>query len=165
GQKPLGVLTLYTKLRQDLPTVTEDAIVEALRRRFFKHKIYTYASNILVALNPNKFLPAYYNPKYVKLYENQPLGKLSPHIFAMADLAYRAMLNCKVDQCMVMSGESGSGKTESSSYLVHCLTALSQQTYCSGMERAILGASPVLQVGNVMFFKKKKTFFSLLQFC
>ncbi|XP_019712314.1 unconventional myosin-IXb-like isoform X4 [Hippocampus comes] len=132
-----------------LPTVTEDAIVEALRRRFFKHKIYTYASNILVALNPNKFLPAYYNPKYVKLYENQPLGKLSPHIFAMADLAYRAMLNCKVDQCMVMSGESGSGKTESSSYLVHCLTALSQQTYCSGMERAILGASPVLQAfGN-----------------
>ncbi|XP_051944820.1 unconventional myosin-IXb isoform X3 [Hippocampus zosterae] len=132
-----------------LPTVTEDAIVEALRRRFFKHKIYTYASNILVALNPNKFLPAYYNPKYVKLYENQPLGKLSPHIFAMADLAYRAMLNCKVDQCLVMSGESGSGKTESSSYLVHCLTALSQQTYCSGMERAILGASPVLQAfGN-----------------
>ncbi|XP_077379220.1 unconventional myosin-IXb isoform X2 [Festucalex cinctus] len=132
-----------------LPAVTEDAIVEALRCRFLKQKIYTYASNILVALNPNKFLPAYYNPKYVKLYENQPLSKLSPHIFAMADLAYRAMLNYKVDQCMVMSGESGSGKTESSSYLVHCLTALSQQTYCSGMERAILGASPVLQAfGN-----------------
>ncbi|XP_077414484.1 unconventional myosin-IXb isoform X2 [Vanacampus margaritifer] len=132
-----------------LPAVTEDDIVEVLRCRFLKHKIYTYASNILVTLNPNKFLPAYYNPKYVKLYENQPLGKLSPHIFAMADLAYRAMLNYKVDQCMVMSGESGSGKTESSSYLVHCLTALSQQTYCSGMERAILGASPVLQAfGN-----------------
>ncbi|KAM9791387.1 unconventional myosin-IXb isoform 4-T4 [Syngnathus typhle] len=132
-----------------LPAVTEDAVVEALRSRFLQRKIYTYASNILVALNPNKFLPVYYNPKYVKLYENQPLGKLSPHIFAMANLAYRSMLKCKADQCMVMSGESGSGKTESSSYLVHCLTALSQQTYCSGMERAILGASPVLQAfGN-----------------
>ncbi|XP_061549629.1 unconventional myosin-IXb isoform X2 [Phycodurus eques] len=132
-----------------LPAVTEDAVVEALQRRFLKRKIYTYAGNVLIALNPNKFLPLYYNPKYVKMYENQPLCKLSPHIFAMADLAYRTMLNRKVDQCMVMSGESGSGKTESSSYLVHCLTALSQQTYCSGMERAILGSSPVLQAfGN-----------------
>ncbi|XP_057712597.1 unconventional myosin-IXb isoform X3 [Corythoichthys intestinalis] len=133
----------------NLPAVTEDAVVETLCHRFLKRKIYTYAGNILIALNPNKFLPVYYNPKYVKMYENQPLGKLSPHIFAMADTAYRAMLNHKVDQCMVMSGESGSGKTESSSYLVHCLTALSQQTYCSGMERSILGASPVLQAfGN-----------------
>ncbi|XP_061694252.1 unconventional myosin-IXb isoform X2 [Syngnathoides biaculeatus] len=132
-----------------LPAVTEDTVVEALRRRFLKRKIYTYAGNVLIALNPNKFLPAYYNPKYVKMYENQPLGKLSPHIFAVADMAYRTMLNRKVDQCMVISGESGSGKTESSSYLVHCLTALSQQTYCSGMERIILGSSPVLQAfGN-----------------
>ncbi|XP_061834774.1 unconventional myosin-IXb isoform X2 [Nerophis lumbriciformis] len=133
----------------DLPTLTEDSILEALRQRFHQHKIYTYASNILLALNPNKFLPLYYNPKYVKMYENQPLGKLSPHIFAMADLAYRAMLNRKVDQCIVLSGESGSGKTESGSYLVHCLTALSQQTYCTGIERTVLGASPVLEAfGN-----------------
>ncbi|XP_054618335.1 unconventional myosin-IXb isoform X2 [Dunckerocampus dactyliophorus] len=133
----------------NLSTVTEDSILEALRQRFQKHKIYTYARNILLALNPNKFLPLYYNPKYVKMYENQPLGKLSPHIFAMADLAYRAMLNRKADQCIVMSGQSGSGKTESGGYLVHCLTALSQQTYSSGMERTVLGASPVLEAfGN-----------------
>ncbi|XP_061879808.1 unconventional myosin-IXb isoform X2 [Entelurus aequoreus] len=133
----------------DLPTLTEDSILEVLRQRFHQHKIYTYASNILLALNPNKFLPLYYNPKYVKMYENQPLGKLSPHIFAMADLAYRAMLNRKVDQCIVLSGESGSGKTESGSYLVHCLTALSQQTYSTGIERTVLGASPVLEAfGN-----------------
>ncbi|XP_061776818.1 unconventional myosin-IXb isoform X2 [Nerophis ophidion] len=133
----------------DLPTLTEDSILEALRQRFHQHKIYTYARNILLALNPNKFLPLYYNPKYVKMYENQPLGKLSPHIFAMANLAYRAMLNRKVDQCIVLSGESGSGKTESGSYLVHCLTALSQQTYSTGIERTVLGASPVLEAfGN-----------------
>nr|XP_057922694.1 unconventional myosin-IXb [Doryrhamphus excisus] len=133
----------------NLPTVTEDSILEVLRQRFQKHKIYTYASNILLALNPNKFLPLYYNPKYVKMYENQPLGKLSPHIFAMADLAYRAMLTRKANQCIVMSGQSGSGKTESGSYLIHCLTALSQQTYSSGMERTVLGASPVLEAfGN-----------------
>ncbi|KAM9844841.1 unconventional myosin-IXb isoform 2-T3 [Aulostomus maculatus] len=133
----------------NLPTVTENGIVEALCERFYKHKIYTYVSNILIAMNPNKFLPVYYNPKYIKMYENQPLGKLSPHIFAMADVAYRAMLNRQVNQCIVISGGSGSGKTESSSYLIHCLTALSQRTYSSGLERIILGASPVLEAfGN-----------------
>uniref|UniRef100_A0A8D0DC83 Myosin IXb n=1 Tax=Sander lucioperca TaxID=283035 RepID=A0A8D0DC83_SANLU len=129
----------------NLQTVTEKSILEALRQRFYKLKIYTYVSNILIAINPNKFLPLYYNPKYVKLYENQPLGKLSPHIFAIADVAFRAMLNRQVNQCIVLSGESGSGKTESRSYLIHCLTALSQKTYSSGLERTILGSGPVLE--------------------
>ncbi|XP_070774290.1 unconventional myosin-IXb isoform X2 [Enoplosus armatus] len=133
----------------NLQTVTEESILEALRQRFYRLKIYTYASNILIAINPNKFLPVYYNPKYVKMYENQPLGKLSPHIFAIADVAFRAMLNRQVNQCIVISGESGSGKTESSSYLIHCLTALSQKTYSTGLERTILGAGPVLEAfGN-----------------
>lgn len=131
-----------------LDAVTERGIVEALRRRFCKHKIYTYVGNILVALNPNKFLPVFYNPKYIKMYENQPLGRLSPHIFAVADQAYRAMLSRQRNQCIVISGESGSGKTESSSYLVHCLTALSQKTYSNGLKRTVLGATPVLEVGS-----------------
>ncbi|XP_056276289.1 unconventional myosin-IXb isoform X2 [Pseudoliparis swirei] len=133
----------------DLQTVTEEGILEVLRQRFYRLKIYTYASNILIAINPNKFLPLYYNPKYVKMYENQPLGKLSPHIFAIADVALRAMLNRQVNQCIVLSGESGSGKTESSSYLIHCLTAISKKTYSSGLERTVLGAGPVLEAfGN-----------------
>lgn len=131
-----------------LPYVTEDSITETLRQRFYKLKIYTYTSNVLIAINPNKFLPVYYNPKYVKMYENQPLGKLSPHIFAIAAAAFRNMLSSQVNQCIVISGESGSGKTESCSYLVHCLTALSQQTYSSGLERTILGSGPVLEVGH-----------------
>lgn len=131
-----------------LQTVTEQSVLEALRQRFYKLKIYTYASSILIAINPNKLLPVYYNPKYVKMYENQPLGKLSPHIFAIADVAFRAMLSRQVNQCIVISGESGSGKTESSSYLIHCLTALSQKTYSTGLERTILGAGPVLEVGH-----------------
>ncbi len=130
----------------NLKTVTEESIVEALRQRFYRLKIYTYASNILIAINPNKFLPVYYNPKYVKMYENQPLGKLSPHIFAIADVAFRAMLNRQVNQCIVISGESGSGKTESSSYLIHCLTALSHKSYSGGLKRTILGAGPVIEV-------------------
>ncbi|CAL8344099.1 unnamed protein product [Merluccius merluccius] len=83
------------------------------------------------------------------MYEDQPLGKLSPHIYAVANAAYRAMLGRRRDQCVVISGESGSGKTESSSYLVHCLTALSQKRYAGGAERTLLGAGPVLEAfGN-----------------
>ncbi|XP_019109785.2 unconventional myosin-IXb isoform X2 [Larimichthys crocea] len=133
----------------NLPDVTEESTLETLRQRFYQRKIYTYASDLLIAINPNKFLPVYYNPKYVKMYENQPLGKLSPHIFAIADVAFRTMLNRQVNQCIVISGESGSGKTESSSYLIHCLTALSQKTYCGGLKRTVLGAGPVLEAfGN-----------------
>ncbi|XP_053285844.1 unconventional myosin-IXb isoform X6 [Pleuronectes platessa] len=132
----------------NLPALNEDRILNNLRTRFYKKKIYTYAGSILIAINPFKFLPIY-NPKYVKMYENHQLGKLEPHIFAIADVAYYAMLRKRVNQCIVISGESGSGKTQSTNFLIHCLTALSQKGYASGVERTILGAGPVLEAfGN-----------------
>ncbi|KAI7790960.1 putative unconventional myosin-IXb [Triplophysa rosa] len=132
----------------NLPVLNEDSILANLRNRFQKKKIYTYAGSILVAVNPFKFLPIY-NPKYVKMYENHQLGKLEPHIFAIADVAYYTMLRKHVNQCIVISGESGSGKTQSTNFLIHCLTALSQKGYASGVERTILGAGPVLEAfGN-----------------
>ncbi|XP_043358557.1 unconventional myosin-IXb isoform X7 [Dermochelys coriacea] len=132
----------------NLSNLTETTLLENLKRRFLKHKIYTYAGSILIAINPFKFLPIY-NPKYVKMYENHQLGKLEPHIFAIADVAYHTMLKKHVNQCIVISGESGSGKTQSTNFLIHCLTALSQKGYASGVERTILGAGPVLEAfGN-----------------
>ncbi|XP_046953269.1 unconventional myosin-IXb isoform X6 [Lynx rufus] len=132
----------------NLPELTEENLLKNLRHRFLQQKIYTYAGSILVAVNPFKFLPIY-NPKYVKMYENQQLGKLEPHVFALADVAYYAMLRKHVNQCIVISGESGSGKTQSTNFLIHCLTALSQKGYASGVERTILGAGPVLEAfGN-----------------
>ncbi|KAG8454853.1 hypothetical protein GDO86_001176 [Hymenochirus boettgeri] len=132
----------------NLPKLTEDAILENLKTRFLKHQIYTYAGSILIAINPFKFLPIY-NPKYVKMYDNHQLGKLEPHIFAIADVSYHTMLKKRVNQCIVISGESGSGKTQSTNFLIHCLTALSQKGYASGVERTILGAGPVLEAfGN-----------------
>ncbi|XP_065133061.1 unconventional myosin-IXb isoform X3 [Paramisgurnus dabryanus] len=132
----------------NLSELTEESILATLRHRFHKQKIYTFASNILIAVNPFKFLPIY-NPRYVKMYENHTLGKLDPHIFAIADAAFHTMLNKQVNQCIVISGESGSGKTQSTNFLIHCLTALSQKGYTSGVERTILGAGPVLEAfGN-----------------
>ncbi|KAM5237945.1 unconventional myosin-IXb [Ctenodactylus gundi] len=132
----------------DLPELSEASLLQNLRLRFLQHKIYTYAGSILVAVNPFRFLPIY-NPRYVKLYEKQQLGHLEPHVFALADVAYRAMLRHRRSQCVVISGESGSGKTQSTNFLIHCLTALSQKGHASGVERTILGAGPVLEAfGN-----------------
>ncbi|XP_036203741.1 unconventional myosin-IXa isoform X12 [Myotis myotis] len=131
-----------------LPYLNEKTLLENLRNRFKHEKIYTYVGSILIVINPFKFLPIY-NPKYVKMYDNHQLGKLEPHIYAVADVAYHTMLQRKKNQCIVISGESGSGKTQSTNFLIHHLTALSQKGFASGVEQIILGAGPVLEAfGN-----------------
>ncbi|XP_027009366.2 unconventional myosin-IXb isoform X2 [Tachysurus fulvidraco] len=131
-----------------LAVINEASILETLRCRFYRSQIYTYASNILISINPFKFLPIY-NPKNLHRYENCILGKEEPHIFAIADAAFWAMLNKRSNQCIVISGESGSGKTQSTNFIIHCLTALSRKGCTSGVERTILGAGPVLEAfGN-----------------
>uniref|UniRef100_A0AAY4CN01 Uncharacterized protein n=1 Tax=Denticeps clupeoides TaxID=299321 RepID=A0AAY4CN01_9TELE len=132
----------------NLPDLNEKTLLDNLRSRFKQEKIYTYVGSILIVINPFKFLPIY-NPKYVKMYDNHHLGKLEPHIYAVADVAYHAMLQRRRDQCIVISGESGSGKTQSTNFLIHHLTALSQKGFASGVEQTILGAGPVLEAfGN-----------------
>ncbi|XP_044259100.1 unconventional myosin-IXa-like [Tribolium madens] len=133
-----------------LPDLNEQTLLDNLRARFVAGHIYTYVGSILIALNPFKFYPIY-NPKYVKLYQNRKLGpNLPPHIFAVADTAYYCMLKDRKNQCIVISGESGSGKTESTNFLLHHLTALSQKgSHGSGVEQTILSAGPVLEAfGN-----------------
>ncbi|XP_071450412.1 unconventional myosin-IXb-like isoform X2 [Hetaerina americana] len=132
-----------------LPDLNEQTLLDNLRARFCASHIYTYVGSILIAVNPFKFYPIY-NPKYVKLYQSRRLGELPPHIFAIADAAYHSMLKDKCNQCIVISGESGSGKTESTNFLLHHLTALSQKgRHGSGVEQTILSAGPVLEAfGN-----------------
>lgn len=131
-----------------LPELNERSLLDNLRSRFRQERIYTYVGSILIVINPFKFLPIY-NPKYVKMYDNHTLGELEPHIYAVADVAYHTMLQRQRNQCIVISGESGSGKTQSTNFLIHHLTALSQKGFASGVEQIILGAGPVLEAfGN-----------------
>lgn len=132
-----------------LPELTERSLLDNLRSRFRQERIYTYVGSILIVINPFQFLPIY-NPKYVKMYDNHALGDLEPHIYAVADVAYHAMLQRRRNQCIVISGESGSGKTQSTNFLIHHLTALSQKGFASGVEQIILGAGPVLEVRTPM---------------
>ena len=86
-----------------LPDLNEETLMDNLRARFQAGHIYTYVGSILIAVNPFKFYPIY-NPKYVKLYQNRRLGELPPHIFAVADAAYNAMMRDRKPQCIVISG-------------------------------------------------------------
>jgi myosin-9 len=87
-----------------LPDLNEETLMDNLRARFQAGHIYTYVGSILIAVNPFKFYPIY-NPKYVKLYQNRRLGELPPHIFAIADAAYNAMMRDRKPQCIVISGK------------------------------------------------------------
>ncbi|XP_047124730.1 unconventional myosin-IXa isoform X1 [Hydra vulgaris] len=132
----------------NLPILNEKVILEELCKRFCLGRIYTYIGGILIAINPFKYFPIY-NPKYVKAYQHKKLGELPPHVFAIADCAYDNMLKDRHDQCIVISGESGSGKTESTKLILHHLTALSHKTKATLLERTILAAGPVLEAfGN-----------------
>jgi len=149
--------------------LTEQTLLDNLRDRFNSGHIYTYIGPILVAVNPFSFFPIY-NPKYSRLYcQSRRLGALPPHIFAIADITYHkwdislfcpqickyilfSMMRIKENQCVVISGESGSGKTESVSFLLHHLTTLSQKggTGCT-IEQMLLSAGPVLEAfGNAV---------------
>jgi len=132
----------------DLPVLNETILLEKLQSRFQSGRIYTYVGGILIAINPFKYFPIY-NPKYVLSYQHKKLGELPPHIFAIADIAYHRMLKDRKNQCIVISGESGSGKTESTKLVLHHLTALSHKTQATILERTILAAGPVLEAfGN-----------------
>ncbi|EDO38834.1 predicted protein [Nematostella vectensis] len=123
-------------------------LLKHLQERFALGRIYTYVGEILLAVNPFRFFPIY-NPKFINVYNNKNLSSLPPHIFAIADVAFYRMLKEKKSQCIVISGESGSGKTESTKLIVHHLTALSRKTQASDVEKTILGVGPVLEAfGN-----------------
>ena len=86
-----------------------------------KDTIYTYVANILVAINPYKMKPELYNQKMIEKYKGKSLGTLPPHCYAIADKAYRDMKTFNQSQSMIVSGESGAGKTENTKFIIKYL--------------------------------------------
>merc|ERR1719409_1316599 len=86
-------------------------ILHALRQRFLNDEIYTSVGSILVSVNPFKPLPLY-TPSVVHKYSHRGSTELPPHVYALADNAYRGILFDGKDQSLIVSGESGAGKTE-----------------------------------------------------
>ncbi|XP_055853290.1 myosin-VIIa [Episyrphus balteatus] len=124
----------------------EAGILRNLLIRYKENLIYTYTGSILVAVNPYQILPIY-TGEQIKLYKERKIGELPPHIFAIGDNAYAHMKRFRQDQCIVISGESGAGKTESTKLILQYLAAISGKH--SWIEQQILEANPILEAfGN-----------------
>ncbi|XP_015221377.2 myosin-IIIb [Lepisosteus oculatus] len=139
--------------QEDLATLSdldEKSLLESLSNRFQQNHIYTYIGDILVAINPFKYLPLYEKAVSEK-YKNHEKSSLPPHIFAIADRSYQSMLGRLAtgpkNQCIVISGESGAGKTESTKHLLRHLMELCKAN--SQLEQQILQVNPLLEAfGN-----------------
>nr|XP_014348910.1 PREDICTED: unconventional myosin-VIIa [Latimeria chalumnae] len=129
-----------------LGDLNEAGILRNLLIRYRDHLIYTYTGSILVAVNPYQLLPIY-TPDQIRLYTNKKIGEMPPHIFAIADNCYFNMQRNSKDQCCIISGESGAGKTESTKLILQFLAAISGQH--SWIEQQVLEANPILEAfGN-----------------
>uniref|UniRef100_A0A3B4ZV92 Unconventional myosin-VI-like n=1 Tax=Stegastes partitus TaxID=144197 RepID=A0A3B4ZV92_9TELE len=127
--------------------LNEATLLNNVRVRYSKDKIYTFVANILIAVNPYYDIPKLYSPETIKQYRGRSLGTLPPHVYAIADKAYRDMKVLKMSQSIIVSGESGAGKTENTKFVLRYLTT----SYGTGqdIDERIVEANPLLEAfGN-----------------
>ncbi|KAL8456763.1 hypothetical protein ACS0TY_034855 [Phlomoides rotata] len=129
----------------------EPGVLQNLAARYELNEIYTYTGNILIAINPFQRLPHLYDTHMMEQYKGAALGELSPHVFAIGDVAYRAMINEGKSNSILVSGESGAGKTETTKMLMRYLAYLGGRSGIEGrtVEQQVLESNPVLEAfGN-----------------
>ncbi|KAH9659166.1 Myosin-11 [Citrus sinensis] len=146
-EEPAGGVDDMTKLSY----LHEPGVLRNLKTRYELNEIYTYTGNILIAINPFQRLPHIYDAHMMQQYKGAPFGELSPHVFAVADVAYRAMVNEGKSNSILVSGESGAGKTETTKMLMRYLAFLGGRTATEGrtVEQQVLESNPVLEAfGN-----------------
>ncbi|XP_059948729.1 unconventional myosin-X isoform X2 [Mesoplodon densirostris] len=116
----------------------------------------TYIGSIIASVNPYKTIAGLYSRDAMERYSRRHLGELPPHVFAIANECYRCLWKRHDNQCILISGESGAGKTESTKLILQFLSAISQQSLdlsskekTSCVEQAILESSPIMEAfGN-----------------
>uniref|UniRef100_A0A669F927 Unconventional myosin-X n=1 Tax=Oreochromis niloticus TaxID=8128 RepID=A0A669F927_ORENI len=144
---------------EDMSTLAElheAAIMHNLFLRYQKDNIYTNIGSILAAVNPYKQIAGLYDGAAVDLYSKHHMGELPPHIFAVANECYRCLWKRHDSQCVLISGESGAGKTESTKLLLKFLSVMSQNSAgtppserTTRVEQALVQSSPIMEAfGN-----------------
>uniref|UniRef100_A0A3B3HCB9 Myosin motor domain-containing protein n=1 Tax=Oryzias latipes TaxID=8090 RepID=A0A3B3HCB9_ORYLA len=139
-----------------LEDLHDGAIMHNLFLRYQQRQIYTYIGSILAAVNPYQLLPGLYDRQAMEMYSRHHLGEITPHIFAVANECYRSLWKRQQNQCILISGESGAGKTESTKLILKFLSAMSQHSLevscrdrASHVEEALLESSPIMEAfGN-----------------
>ncbi|KAK2095961.1 hypothetical protein P7K49_024995 [Saguinus oedipus] len=117
-----------------LDQVTMEDFMRNLQLRFEKGRIYTYIGEVLVSVNPYQELPLY-GPEAITRYQGRELYERPPHLYAVANAAYKAMKHRSRDTCIVISGESGAGKTEASKHIMQYIAAVTNPSQRAEVER------------------------------
>uniref|UniRef100_A0A7M4EQH0 Myosin IE n=1 Tax=Crocodylus porosus TaxID=8502 RepID=A0A7M4EQH0_CROPO len=107
-----------------LSKITEDSIVENLKKRYMDDYIFTYIGSVLISVNPFKQMP-YFGEKEIEMYQGAAQYENPPHIYALADNMYRNMIIDRENQCVIISGESGAGKTVAAKYIMGYISKVS----------------------------------------
>ncbi|XP_027900326.1 unconventional myosin-Va-like isoform X1 [Xiphophorus couchianus] len=136
----------------DLTTLSylhEPAVLHNLKVRFIDSKlIYTYCGIVLVAINPYESLPIY-EADIINAYSGQNMGDMDPHIFAVAEEAYKQMARDQINQSIIVSGESGAGKTVSAKYAMRYFATVSSSSEETNVEKRVLASNPIMEAfGN-----------------
>ncbi|NWT94575.1 MYO1A protein, partial [Urocynchramus pylzowi] len=128
-----------------LDPLTEESLVQTLQERFRRRDIYTYIGNVVISVNPYQSLPIY-TPEKVEEYRNCSFFAVKPHIYAIADDAYRSLRDRDRDQCILITGESGAGKTEASKLVMSYVAAVSSKgEEVNKVKEQLLQSNPVLE--------------------
>lgn len=128
-QKEPGVIDFVL-----LDKIDTDNFMKNLELRFKSGKIYTYIGEVCVSVNPYKTMNIYGNDQ-VEKYKGREIYENPPHIFAIADASHKVMKQQGRDTCIVISGESGSGKTEASKIIMKYIAAVTNQGGQKDIER------------------------------
>uniref|UniRef100_A0A8C2HZF2 Unconventional myosin-Id n=1 Tax=Cyprinus carpio TaxID=7962 RepID=A0A8C2HZF2_CYPCA len=117
-----------------LDNVSLEEFMANLKLRFEKGRIYTYIGEVVVSVNPYRAMNIY-GRDTIEQYKGRELYERPPHLFAIADAAYKAMKRRNKDTCIVISGESGAGKTEASKYIMQYIAAITNPSQRAEVER------------------------------
>ena len=137
-----------------LSYLNEPGVLHNLKDRYSLDSIYTYTGSILIAVNPFYPVPQLYGEHMMYSYRDRMLGELSPHVYAIAEEAFRQMSQYNKSQSVLISGESGAGKTETSKLIMNYLAFVGghskqKQTGEKTVEQQVLESNPILEAfGN-----------------
>ncbi|XP_017025593.1 myosin heavy chain, muscle isoform X14 [Drosophila kikkawai] len=139
----------------NLTYLNDASVLHNLRQRYYHKLIYTYSGLFCVAINPYKRYPVYTN-RCAKMYRGKRRNEVPPHIFAISDGAYVDMLTNHVNQSMLITGESGAGKTENTKKVIAYFATVGASTKKDesqknkgSLEDQVVQTNPVLEAfGN-----------------